>query len=125
MLFLYVDNGAFVERQLESPHQKRWKLRLGGPPPGFPQKEHFLCGTSTEKASREGPNIQRNTARPRLRIADELSHGCHGGPRPAHELHPFQRGNRYMSQRSGVIPVGARTATLAEFGFALIPARNK
>jgi hypothetical protein len=81
---------------------------LGGPPPGFPQKEHFLCGTSTEKASREGPNIQRK---------------CHGGPRPAHELHPLQRGNRYMSRRRRVIPVGVHAPTLADFRFALIPAR--
>jgi hypothetical protein len=26
--------------------------RIVGPPPGFPQKEHFLCVRSTEKASR-------------------------------------------------------------------------
>ena len=39
-------------------HSPTAKPTLGGPPPGFPQSEHFLCGTSTEKASREGPNIQ-------------------------------------------------------------------
>jgi hypothetical protein len=64
-------------------------VQLGGPLPGFPQKEHFLCWTSTAKALREGPNIQRTTARPRLRIADELSHHCYGGPCLALELHPL------------------------------------
>jgi hypothetical protein len=46
------------------------RVMVGGPPPGFPQKEHFLCGTSSEKASREGPNIQRKTARRFPRIGD-------------------------------------------------------
>ena len=52
--------------------RRKWRAlaRLGGPPPGFPQKEHFLCGTSSEKASREGPNIQRKTARRFPRIGD-------------------------------------------------------
>ena len=53
-----------------------------------------------------------------------LSHGCHGGPRPALELHPLQRGNRYMSRRRRVIPVGVHAPTLADFGFALILPRN-
>ena len=39
---------------------------LSGPPPGFPQKGHFLCGTSTEKALREGPNIQRTYSKTKV-----------------------------------------------------------
>ena len=99
-------------------------IQVGGPPPGFPQKEHFLCGTSSEKASREGPNIQRTTARRFSRIGDGLSHRCHGGPRPTLELHPLQRGNRYMSRRYRVTHTNARAVTLADFQFALILPRN-
>jgi hypothetical protein len=99
-------------------------LSIGGPPPGFPQKEHFLCGTSSEKASREGPNIQRKTARRFPRIGDGTLTRCHGGPRPALELHPLKRGNRYMSRRYRVTHTNARAVTLADFGFALILPRN-
>ena len=35
-----------------------------------------MCGTSTEKALRNGLNIQRTTARLRLRIANGLSREC-------------------------------------------------
>ena len=57
-------------RDVTFPRHTHVPLSLGGPPPGFPQKEHFLCGTSSEKASREGPNIQRKTARRFPRIGD-------------------------------------------------------
>ena len=99
-------------------------MKLGGPPPGFPQKVFFLCGTSQKKLRARRSKYPRTTARPRLRIADELSHRCHGGPRPAHELHPLQRGNRYMSRRYGITHTHARAVSLADFGFALIPARK-
>ena len=84
-----------------------------GSTPRVPAKEHFLCGTSTEN------NGLQQDASPGSAMA--LSHNCHGGPRPAHELHPLQRGNRYMSRRYS----NARAVSLADYGFALIPARNK
>jgi hypothetical protein len=100
-------------------------VSLGGPPPGFLQKGHFLCGTSTEKALRKGPNIQWTTARPRLRIGNEPSHRCHDGLHLAHKLHPLQRGNWYMSQQYGMTHTNVHAVLLAEFGFAQIPPRNK
>ena len=62
---------------------------------------------------------QDNMARLRYYVTNDS-----GRPRPVHELHPLLRGNRYMSQRRRVIPVGAHAPTLAEFGFALILARD-
>jgi hypothetical protein len=99
-------------------------LKLGGPPPGFPQKGFFLCGTSQKKLRARRSKNPRTTARRFSRIGDGLSHRCHGGPRPTLELHPLQRGNRYMSQRYGVTHSIARAVTLADFRFALIPARK-
>ena len=93
---------------------------IRGSTPRFPPWDFLFCGKGPKKASREGPNLQRNTARPRLRIADPLSHWCCGRLRPTLELRPLERGNRYMSQRRGMTHTNAHAPTLAEFWFPLI-----
>jgi hypothetical protein len=67
---------------------------------------------------------QRTTARRFSRIGDGTLTPLSWRTTPTLELHPLQRGNRYMSRRYGVTHSNARAVSLADFGFALIPARN-
>jgi hypothetical protein len=72
--FLVKYGGLVFDDINDSPPVRMRVSSIGGPPPGSRHGIFFLCGTLTGKASREGPNLQQNTARPRLRIADPLSH---------------------------------------------------
>jgi hypothetical protein len=92
------------------------------PPPGFPQKEFFFVRDIHRKSAWRS-KYPTDYSKPRLWIADELSHRCHGGPRPALELHPLELGNWYMSRRRRIIPVCVHAPMLADFWFALVPAR--
>jgi hypothetical protein len=88
---------------------------VGGPPPGFLQKEHFLCKTSTEKALRKGLNIQWTTARPRFENRWWTLTSLSWRTTPTLELHPLQRGNWFMSQWYGITNTNACAILLADF----------
>ena len=123
----------FLQVPSESGPSMKW---MGGPnhilqhvlsrgsTPRVPAKRIFFCGTSSEKASREGPNIHRTTARPRFENRRWTLTPLSCGPRQALELHSLERGNRYMSRRYGMMQTHARAVSLADFWFALIPVRN-
>ena len=87
--------------------------------PQAPAMGSFFCGLHRKSFARRSTFSQDRGCR----IANPLSHRCRDRPRPAHELRNEQQGNRYISRRRLIIPVGAHAPTLAEFRFALIPAR--